>query len=117
MQAVVLAFTLKGQDEAKIIKRIQEVRKTHPNVILIHGFMPRKLVEEKGWSTNILDELEKFPVRLNMYDEKPLREQMAVTASKLGANVIVIGEVKEGVEEEIKLYKQLNLTVYTYNLE
>lgn len=117
MQAVVLAFTLKGQDEEKIVLRIREIRQLYPKVILIHGFMPRKLVEEKGWSTKIIDELEQFPVRLNMYDGKPLREEMATVASKLKANVIVIGEIKEGVLEEVNLYKQKFLEVYNYSID
>ena len=118
MDAIVLAFTLKGQEPEKIIEQIKKVRAAHPNHILIHGFMPRKEVESKGWPTTILDALEEnFPIRLNMYDGGPLREPMAVVASKLRANVLVIGEEKEGVAEEVKLYKQLGLSVYYYPIE
>lgn len=118
MEAIVLAFTLKGQDSNEIVKQIDKIGTTHRQYIVIHGFMPRKEVEKQGWSTAIVDALERnFPVPLNMYaDGKPLREEMAEIAGKLRAVVLVIGEEKEGVAEEVALYKALSLTVYNYPL-
>lgn len=118
MDAIVIAFTLKGQNVSDIVKKIQKIGETHPNHILIHGFMPRKVVEAKGWSTEILDAFDKyFPIQLNMYNEKPLRAEMASVANTFRANVLVIGEEVEGVAEEVKLYKGWLLNVYYHKIE
>lgn len=119
LKAIVIAFTLKGQDEKKIVKRIEEVAQRQPHSILIHGFLPRKRVVEQKWSTGIVDALDKhFPNQLNMFGfGKNWREDMAQAAKALNANILVIGEEKEGVAEEVKLYKELGLSVYYYKLD
>lgn len=67
--------------------------------------MPKEEVEKRGFSTEVVDFLkEKFPVQLNMYLDKPLREEMADVIEMLNAKVYIIDEVKEGVSDEAVLY-------------
>jgi hypothetical protein len=112
MEAIVVAFTLKGQDQSKIFQRLIDVAENNPNKILIHGFLPRKIVEEKNIPTDVVDTLEAlFPVQLNMFDKAPLRAEMVEVAKKLNAKVYIIGEVKEGVKEEADLYNAASLEI------
>lgn len=113
MKAIVLAFTLKGQPFEKISEGLKQVKNIiNDNTVVIHGFMPLQEVKQRGFGTEVVDELEKlFPVRLNMYNTKPLREEMADIASSLEAQVFVVGEIKEGVAEEVELYKKAGLTI------
>ena len=106
MQAIVIAFTLKDQDPIEIVRKIRKLRTTFEETpLLIHGFMPRKEVQERGWSTLILDALDTaFPVQCNMYENGPLREEMVDLAVSLSATVYVIGDIKHGVKEEFDLY-------------
>lgn len=108
MKAIVLAFTLKGQDKDKIIAAVKGLKEEYGNCICIHGFMPRQMVLERRFSTDVVDAIEEtFPVRLNMHDGKEvLREQMAEVANQLEAEVIVIGLTIFGVKEEVELYAQ-----------
>lgn len=106
MQFIIISFTLKGQDFWKIKNKLQDIAKQNPDAILIHGFMPRKEVISKGFSTDVLDTLDTlFPIQLNMYkDGKPMREEMVKLSCKLNASIYFIGEIKEGVLEEHELY-------------
>lgn len=117
MKTLILAFTLKGQSESEILQVVKEIADRNPNSILIHGFLPRKVVVEKGFSTTVVDALEKnFPVQLNMWNEKPLRNEMVDIAKRLGAEIFVIGDIKEGVEEEVNLYKEAGMTFTQFAL-
>lgn len=113
MKAIVLAFTLKGQEFHKISDALQTVKeKVGEDTVVIHGFMPRLEIEKRGFSTEVVDMLETtFPIRLNVYNGKPLRSEMAELASKLEAKVYVVGEVKEGVLEEVNFYKEQGLEI------
>ncbi len=112
MKAIVVAFTLKGQDLEKILDVLENVQHARHEHILIHGFMPIAEVEKKGWDPALAKALHQlFPVQLNMYDGRPLREEMAEVAKKLDAEIVVIGEVRDGVAEEVELYKELGLKI------
>lgn len=112
MKALVLAFTLKEQSIPEILNALKTVREEHPDHILIHGFMPRAEVVKRDFSPLIVDTLEQhFPVQLNMYRDKPLREEMVEVAKRLDAKIVVIGEIKEGVKEEVDLYSAAGLTI------
>jgi hypothetical protein len=112
MKTIGISFTLKGQDQEKIFSALETIAKKHGNSLLVHGFLPRKIVEEKQFPTDVVDKLEAlFPLQLNLWKEKPLRVEMAEVLSRLGGKVYVIGEVKEGVEEEISLYKAKGLEI------
>lgn len=119
MKAIVLAFTLKDQDQDQIIKRLKSVCGLFRDHIVIHGFMPRKVLEEKGFSTAIVDTLDEcFPVQLNMFmNGAPLRDEMGLTALRLDAKVIVIGKIAHGVKEEIDHYKTFHREIVEFPLE
>jgi hypothetical protein len=117
MNAIILAFTLKGQDQDKIIKRIESLGEVYAENICIHGFMPLATVIEKQFDPAIVYAIKKaFPVQLNMYDDVPLRTEMADVGKKLGAKVVVVGDIKEGVKEEVDLYKTHNLEIVHFPL-
>ena len=111
MKAIALSFTFKGLSNEEFEKVAAHVRSLSPKsgedqVILIHGHMPRKIVEQKGWDTKLCDLLDEcFPIQLNMYHEKTLRPEMAETAYLLDADIYVIGDGCGGVAEEIALYE------------
>lgn len=112
MKSIVLSFTLKGQDQQAIIDAIHRVAIDHPNHILVHGFMPKEIVLEKGFSTEIVDALQRgFPVQLNMYNNGPMRQEMMEVAKQLRSKIVVIGEIKEGVAEEVELYRLTDLEI------
>ena len=51
---------------------------------MIHGFMPRAELEKRGFSFEVVDLLEStFPIRLNLYNGKPLRQEMVEVAAML----------------------------------
>lgn len=114
MKAIIIAFTLKGQDFGKISSIVKEIKNNlGDDTILIHGFMPRSEVIKRCFSTEVVDLLEDtFPLRLNMYNNGPLREEMAKVAQLLKAeSVYVIGEIKEGVAEEVEMYKKYGFRI------
>jgi hypothetical protein len=118
MKAIVLAFTLKDQDFEKIKFQISKIKeRVGKDVILIHGFMPAEVARQKGFPTHVSNCLNKhFPVQLNMYNKGTLRTQMAVIASKLDADVYVIGNVTGGVSEEVNLYREFNRNIRYFSL-
>lgn len=121
MKSIVLAFTLKDQPVDRIIKKIQDIalaESSNGAVILIHGFLPRKIILEKGIKTDVIDTLDiYFPIQLNMnINGLPLREKMAEVAYKLEAIVHVIGEVKEGVADEVHIYKSIGVPVVYHKI-
>lgn len=108
MKAIAISFTLKNQPQDKIFAKLEVIQKANPDALLIHGFLPKKILLEKGFPpTDVIDKLEElFPVQLNMYNEKPLRKEMAQVAVKLNARVYVIGNIIEGVEEDVNSYEK-----------
>lgn len=114
MKTIAISFTLKDQDENEILELVKLVAKQayreNENVILIHGFLPTHIVLEKGFSTKVVDLLHTlFPIQLNLWNEKPLRAEMAQTANNLFADVYFIGQIKEGVLDEFQLYRNYSL--------
>lgn len=107
MRAIVLAFTLKDQDQGKILAAVRVLKEEHGNAICIHGHLSRKTVLEKHIPTAVVDAIEEtFPITLCMHNGiKTLRSEMANIAHRLNAQVIVIGDVKEGVQDELDHYK------------
>lgn len=113
MKAIILAFTLKGQDFEKIKTGVSNVRHlVGEDTILIHGHLPRAIAQKKGFPTDLSDMLDSaFPVQLIMYNKITLREEMAEVGKDFNATVYVIGEIKEGVEQEVELYKKKGLRI------
>lgn len=119
MPSIVLAFTLKGQDLAKILAKLQEVRNDFPSALCIHGFLPRAVAVEKGIPLDVINALDaNFPDQKNFYwDGKPQRASMAIEACTRESQICVIGEVKEGVAEEVALYSKLGLPIRYYSID
>lgn len=113
MKMIALAFTLKGQNFSEIKKVLADLRPKIGPAVLVHGFMPRELVVKQGFSTDLVDTLEEmFPFQLNLFaDGAPLRKDMAELLKQAGAQVYVIGEVKDGVAEEVGLYQANRIQV------
>ena len=103
MQVIAISFTLKGQDFKSIKERLDLVKKSYPEVELVHGFMPKQVVKEKGFSTEVVDTLDEyFPNQKNFFGD---REGMAQYVAEKNGLVLILGDVVEGVLEEYNLYK------------
>ena len=122
MKLIAIAFTLKGQSFDDIKSSLTELSgqlgSKSGNVVLVHGFMPRQAVIDKGFGTEVVDTLaELFPLQLNCYsDGAPQRKQMADVLKSFKGDIYTIGEVKEGVAEEVDLYKANNIRILTLPL-
>jgi hypothetical protein len=117
LKFIVIAFTLKGQDQQEIFRMLDQVKELEPDAVLIHGFLPRSIVTERGFPTDVVDKLESlYPNQINLFNGQPLRHCMAEVAYATKATVYVIGEIKEGVAEEIDLYRSRSLNVVNLNV-
>lgn len=126
---VSLHFTIKGQTVQQINEKIDAYFKangentpfdfsepTEPRSILHHCFLPEKMVKEKGFSTEVYDE-----VLHSMSEHKVCwfgasdyglewdRRLMLENIAKLGGVSVFVGEIKEGVKEEYDLAQQLGV--------
>lgn len=122
MKFISIAFTLKDQPFAQIKPGLEYLSKATGAqvglVCLVHGFMPREVVVDKGYSTEVVDALkELFPMQMNCYNDGPQRDLMASIIKQTHGDVYTVGEVKEGVLEEVKLYEQANLFVVNVPLD
>lgn len=111
MYAIAISLTLKEQDKNEILSLLEylayHLKGADKPVVLVHGFLPRRVVLEKGFSTSVVDALDKlFPIQLNLWDGVPLRQEMADVLERLNGDAYVIGDVKEGVAEEVNLYER-----------
>ena len=118
MRHILLSFTLKNQKQEEILDALAKVYTKHRGAILLHGFMPKKELMAKGIDTTIVDALHTyFPKQINFYcDGKPLRYLMAEAAMQLGATIIVIGNIVDGVKEEFDLYQSNEMIVTQLSL-
>lgn len=122
MKYVAVSFTLKGQAFADIYKVLEmisnQVGGKSGDTILVHGFMPRDIVLDKGFTTNVLDGLwELFPVQINCYSNGPERQRMAHILKETKGSVFTVGSVIEGVAEEVALYEGAGITVSKLGLD
>ena len=117
MNYIAISFTLKGQSFDSIKSTLEalslQTHGTSGNTVLVHGFMPRQAVLEKGFSTEVVDTLSTlFPYQLNCFaGGVPDRKTMAVIIKESHGTVYTIGEVKEGVKEEVDLYEANGISV------
>ena len=124
-------FTIKGQTIAEINEKLDKYitenqgtlpfdfsESTTPRSILHHCFLPEKLVIEKGFSTEIYDDI------LHSISEHKVcwygtsdyglvwdRRYMLENLAKLNGLAVFIGEIKEGVQEELEIAKELGIDV------
>lgn len=117
MKIIAVAFTLKGQTFNQILPVLTElaglVGGKSGNTILAHGFMSRGAVIEKGFGTEVVDALaELFPYQMNFWANDVVnRKAMAQALKDADAEVYTIGEIKEGVKEEVDLYREKGIFV------
>lgn len=120
MKTIVLSLTLVSQDAGKILSTLVDIKKEYPEAICIHA-LPLKKMLEKPIEEDIVYYLQKnFPNQLNMYNDEigePLRRVMRTVAVKLDAQVCVIGDVRNGVNVEVELYKNADLPIKYYTLD
>jgi|SRR3569833_2778378 len=111
MDAIAISFSLKGQNFDAILSKLSDIADNN-DAILIHGNLPRHEVIKRRLSTDLVDKLDElFPIQLNMWNEKVLRPEMGEMATKLNAQIYVIGQVIGGVAEEVKIYKSNGLNI------
>lgn len=119
MKFIAVSFTIKGQKMSDIKPVLEQLSERHGgksgHTVLIHGFMPRHAVVEKGFSTELVDTLDElFPEQVGCYQistGKPNRDAMVAIVADSGAEVYAIGEIIEGVAEEVKLYREAGIHV------
>lgn len=119
MKFIAISFTIKGQKMSDIKPVLEQLSERYAaksgKTALIHGFMPRHAVVEKGFSTELVDTLDElFPEQVSCYQfstGKPNREAMMAIVADSGAEVYAIGDIIEGVAEEVKLYREAGVHV------
>jgi len=117
MKFIAVSFTIKGQKISDIKPVLEQLSERHGgksgHTALIHGHMPRHVVVEKGFFTELVDILDElFPVQIGCYHNgKTNRELMLAIIADSGAEVYAIGEIIEGVAEEVKLYREAGIHV------
>lgn len=114
MKTIVIAFTLKNQDEHLIAGGIKKIYEKVGACIVLSGHLPTVLVNRKKFDNFISNQLDLyFPMRLCLNDGvQVFRKELAAMAMKLDAEVYVIGEIRDGVKEEIDLYTEAGLPVH-----
>lgn len=117
MKFIAISFTIKGQKMSDIKPVLEQLSERYAaksgKTVLIHGFMPRHVVVEKGFPTELVDTLDElFPVQVGCYHNgKPNRDAMVAIVNDSEAEVYAIGSIIEGVEEEVKLYSAAGIHV------
>lgn len=125
-------FTLKGQTASQIDEKLNnwlesdkytgqfdfsENGETEPRNVLHHCFLPKKVVEQKGFSTEVWDMLETISEDIVCWngvwnDGDALcwdRKLMLENIKKVNGISIFIGEIIEGVKEEYDIAQELGI--------
>jgi hypothetical protein len=129
---VSIHFTLKGQTTKEIAKKLDafcdgenlnnpkfdfsERLEGAPRNVLHHCFLPEKVVKEKGFPTDVYDDI------LDPFSEDKVcwygtsdyglvwdRRLMLENLKKVDGLAIFVGDIKEGVEEEYNIAKELGI--------
>lgn len=130
---VSIHFSLKGQTIEEIEEKLDlwlqsenyqgqfdfSERDDEPRSVLHHCFLPKKIVEQKGFSTEVWDFLEMFSednVCWNGVSGEGMglvwdRQYMLENIKKINGVSIFIGNIIEGVEEEYKLANELGIDI------
>lgn len=125
-------FTLKGQNVEQVDKKLNdwlnsdkysgqfdfsENEETEPRNVLHHCFLPKKVVEQKGFSTEVWDLLETISEDIVCWngvwnDGDALcwdRKLMLENIKKVNGISIFIGSLIEGVKEEYDIAQELGI--------
>lgn len=117
MRYIGISFSLKGQDIADIRESLEKISQqlggTTGDTILVHGFMPKHVVVEKGFSTDWADMFnELFPIQINCYANGATdRKLMAKILKEQGGEAWIVGDVIDGVREEEAIYMENLLNI------
>lgn len=94
-------FTMKGQELSHIEPVLEALAQKHKDATLIHGHLTREGVVKLGYSTDLVDMLDRyFPHQENYYMQ---REEMVEYIASEKATAYVIGAVVDGVKIEADL--------------
>lgn len=110
-EVISIHWTPKGQDVDEFEKNVAFIAGvcSAQDVHLIHGFMTREMVEEKGFPQTINDALDRwFPGHESVWKDGVLNRNLLSCGQDVA---FVIGELKEGVLEEYKMLKQHQIQV------
>lgn len=120
---IAISFTLKNQSFDKIIPSLESISDSFPGgkdgtPVLVHGFMPRSVVIEKGFGTEVVDALDRlFPNQMNCYTNQPDRQRMVDVIQATAGRVFVIGACVDGVQEEVEMYTAAGVPVFFLDLD
>lgn len=106
MKTVAISFTLKNQSFDKIKEEVKSIigSQGEQRVEYVHGFLTRQEVIEKGFSTEVVDFLDKvLPIQSKFSGN---REEMVKYVGLVHGEVYIIGDVVDGVKEEFDLYSK-----------
>lgn len=124
-------FTLKGQQVSEIDRKLTDWLKSEnyqgqfdfserlddePRNVLHHCFLPKRIIEEKGFSTEVWDFLEMvsddiicwYGVSGNLglvWDRRYMLENL----KKINGTAIFIGNIIDGVKEEYDIAQELGI--------
>jgi len=108
-------FTIKEQSLDVIKEKLNNFLKENKdnlvfdeNTVLHHCFLPREVVKEKGFSTDLVDFLDTIcPNQVRWFGVAPTLEKsrllMLNNLNGMDGSAIFVGEIKEGVKEELDL--------------
>ena len=119
MNNISIHFTIKDQPLSDIEEKFDSwlrdnIDDVDANVVINHCFLPREVVEEKGFPTDLLDFIESIGFKENTicwYNDALLnaRRDMLQALKSIGGTALFIGDVKEGVQVELDLAKELGV--------
>ena len=127
---VSIHFTIKGQSVGEIAGKLENARKDgllpfefsieeqEVRTVLHHCFLPEKLVKERKFSTEIYDRVLN-PMTVHQvcwFDASHLgllwsRKLMLENIKKTNGVAVFVGEIKEGVEEELRLAQNAGVEI------
>jgi len=117
---IAVSFTLNNQSFERISSVFYELVDNledyyGKNLFIIHGFLPREVVELMNYPTSIVDMFdEKFPnrqINCHDFDLTKMRLDLAQYIRYFKADVYVIGDIREGVADEVANYQAMGIKV------
>lgn len=112
-----IGFTLKSNSLESIKDMVDNAISKElidPNAECVHGFLPRFIVESKGFDTSLVDFLDsRFPSQRHFFDpSKQANKWRSEMASFLKENNVIVyffGNVTDGALDEQNLYEKAGI--------
>lgn len=114
-------FTIKDQKLSEIQKKLFDYLESNPNIMdektfIHHCFLPREIVEQKEFSTDVVDFLDDLSgeqviwfTTMDQLEER--RNLMFKTLAKDQGTALFIGDIKAGVKIEHDMAKEAGLGI------